>query len=223
MEHGQDMEGTKGITGIILAGGRSSRFGSNKALALLEGETLIGRACRVLSSLFDEVIIITNRPEEYDFLAFKKFPDIYPGSGPMSGIHSALKNTGTVAVFTAACDMPLLDERLIRFMAGLFVEEQRRQGPLPAAIIPRFEGRLQPLHAIYTKRALPALEGLLEEERPKMANLAEIAPCRIVPEEDVLAQLDRKRLAAGLHPFRNINRKGELEEIERAILRYRLE
>ncbi len=214
------LEKIRGITGVVLAGGQSSRFGSNKALALLEGESLIGRACRVLSGLFDEVIIITNRPEEYSFLPFKKFQDIYPGFGPMSGIHSALNHAITEAVFTTACDMPLLDERLIRFMVGLFAEDQGRKGPRPAAIIPRFEGRLQPLHAIYSKRALKALEELLKGKRPKMANLADMVPCRIVPEEDVLAQLDRRRLEAGLHPFRNINRKDDLKEIEAATCRY---
>jgi len=71
-----------GITGVILAGGQSRRFGANKALALLAGRRLIEHPAGVLSGLFAQRLLVTNTPEQYDFLGWPMIADRFPGAGP---------------------------------------------------------------------------------------------------------------------------------------------
>ncbi|MEI7817936.1 MAG: formate dehydrogenase accessory sulfurtransferase FdhD, partial [Desulfuromonadales bacterium] len=94
----------EGVTGIILAGGASSRMGSNKALLEVDGTPIITRTYKILSSLFHEVIVVTNSPQDYDFLPCRKVPDIYPGYGSIAGLHSALTHSNTAHSFVTACD-----------------------------------------------------------------------------------------------------------------------
>ena len=78
-------------TGVILAGGASSRFGSNKALALLRGRPIISHVAAVLEKTFHSHLLVTNSPETYQFLGWQMTTDIHPGQGPLAGIHSALQ------------------------------------------------------------------------------------------------------------------------------------
>ena len=80
----------EGITGIILAGGKSSRFGSNKALAKFNGTPLIERAAGVLGRIFKNLMIITNSPLEYSYLKIPLYQDIVKGLGPVGGIYTGL-------------------------------------------------------------------------------------------------------------------------------------
>ncbi len=144
----------KGVTGVILAGGASSRMGSNKALLPQKGARFIEGIYRILVKLFEEVIVITNSPEQYTFLPCRKVPDLYPGKGVLAGIHSGLVHSRDPAIFTVACDMPYLNAELIRYQASL---------PTGAdLIIPSTDKGFEPLHALYRKACLPALEELLQ-------------------------------------------------------------
>ncbi len=83
------------ITGIILAGGKSTRMGENKSLLSLNGKTVIERVVDLMKSIFKEVILITNTPEEYDFIKIPKYKDIFEYKGPLAGIHSGLTHSNT--------------------------------------------------------------------------------------------------------------------------------
>jgi hypothetical protein len=87
------------ITGVILAGGRSSRFGSNKALAMVDGKPLIRHVADLMSSLFAECLLVTNTPVEYRFLSLPMTSDHYRDSGPLAGIHAALLQINTDRAF----------------------------------------------------------------------------------------------------------------------------
>jgi molybdopterin-guanine dinucleotide biosynthesis protein A len=76
--------------GIILAGGKSSRFKANKALAMIESQRLIDRIVAVLASVFPKIILVTNTPEQYKMLGVQMVMDIIPKKGPLSGIHAGL-------------------------------------------------------------------------------------------------------------------------------------
>ena len=78
------------VTAVILAGGPSSRMKSNKALLPYRGGRFIDAIYRLLSSIFSDVILVTNNPEQYEFLPCNKVPDIYKGMGVLAGIHSGL-------------------------------------------------------------------------------------------------------------------------------------
>lgn len=169
-----------GITGVILAGGASSRMGSNKALLLHHGGRMIEGVYRTLSTLFAEVIIVTNSPELYQFIPCRKVADIYPGKGVMSGIHAGLSQSSEAAVFVVACDMPHLQSDLIRHLATAAWGAD--------LVLPFTPGGFEPLHAIYRKECLPALEELLREERQqRVAALFSRVKVHNVPSEEIAA------------------------------------
>ena len=101
------------VTGVILAGGQSSRMGSNKALLPFQGGRFIEAIHRQFSELFPEVLLVTNNPEQYTFLPCSKVADIYPGLGALAGLHSGLYHAANPHIFAAACDMPWLNSSLI--------------------------------------------------------------------------------------------------------------
>ncbi|HEY4745534.1 MAG TPA: formate dehydrogenase accessory sulfurtransferase FdhD, partial [Desulfuromonadaceae bacterium] len=108
-----------GIAGVILAGGESRRMGRNKAMLTVGGERMIESAYRCLAELFDEVLLVTNTPEVYDFIPCRKINDIYPGMGPLAGIHAALSACNAERAFVTGCDMPSLNAALIRELCAM--------------------------------------------------------------------------------------------------------
>ena len=170
-------EKVKGVTGVILAGGASSRMGSNKALLPQKGVRFIEVIYRTLAELFEEVIVVTNTPEQYAFLPCKKVPDLYPGKGVLAGIHSGLFHSSEPAIFTVACDMPHLNTALIRHLVSLSAGVD--------IVIPSTEGGMEPLHALYRKGCQPALEELLQESAQVrvVAILSRVQVRKVLPEE----------------------------------------
>ncbi len=142
-----------GVSGVILAGGKSSRMGSNKALLPYKGGRFIEAIHRQMSEIFAEVIIVTNNPEQYEFLPCRKVPDIFPGAGALAGIHSGLYHSSNPAIFAVACDMPYLNNELIRHLAG--------QADAGSVLIPEGPAGLEPLHAVYGRDCLAAIEETL--------------------------------------------------------------
>ena len=146
----------EGITGIILAGGKSSRFGSNKALAKFNGKPLIERATGVLGRIFKNLIIITNSPLEYSYLKIPLYQDIVKGLGPVGGIYTGLDALDDGWAFFCACDMPFINEGLVRYLAGV------RDGF--DAVVPKVDWKIEPLHALYSKNCLPAIKELINKK-----------------------------------------------------------
>jgi molybdopterin-guanine dinucleotide biosynthesis protein A len=179
------------VTGVILAGGSSSRMKSNKALLPCRGELFIERVHRLLSNLFRDVILVTNTPELYRFLPCPAVPDIFPGMGSLAGIHSGLRHSRTPYIFVVACDMPSLNKALIRHM----VEEINGQD----VIIPESDGGLEPLHAVFGKGALPVMEDALSRGNRKIVDCCNRLNETIIPKE-VVAEID-----PGFRSFKNIN------------------
>lgn len=169
----------QGVTGVILAGGAASRMGSNKALLPRNGERFIEGIHRTLEELFEEVIVVTNTPEQYDFLSCRKVPDLYPGKGVLAGIHSGLMHSEAPAIFTVACDMPTLNAALIRHLCSLSAGVD--------LVISSTDRGFEPLHALYGKGCLPALEQLLQSEvnRRVIALLSRVHAREVFPEEIV--------------------------------------
>ena len=151
------MDKIKGIAGVILAGGRSTRFGSNKALAIVNGKPLIHNVADLMSGLFQECLLVTNTPEEYDFLSLPMTSDRHKGSGPLAGIHAALQEVSETRAFVVACDMPNLSPELIQYLCS--INEQDYD-----AIIPMLKKGLEPLFGIYHKKALPVIEAHLQKK-----------------------------------------------------------
>ncbi len=141
------------ITGVILSGGKSSRMGMNKALLKIGEITIIEKIAKLLESTFEKVILITNTPEDYEFLGIPIFEDLFKNKGPLAGIHSALKNSTKNKIFVLPCDMPLITKDLIAYIVNYNSEK-----PI---IIYSVGGLLQPLVGVYSKQILKKLEYFL--------------------------------------------------------------
>jgi FdhD protein len=198
------------VAGVILAGGESSRMGRNKALLEVNGERMVEAVYRCMAELFDEILLVTNTPEIYDFIPCRKVADIYPGMGPLGGIQAALASCAAERAFVTACDMPGLNPRLIREL-----------GRLPGgvdAVIPETSSGLEPLHAVYAKSGLPRMEKMLQEGERSILTFIDRAKIRLVPRDRVAAldpdyasfrnvntPEDYQRLAHGTQPGKNVH------------------
>jgi len=138
------------ITAVILAGGKSSRMGSDKAFLNLGTDTMIGELISRLKKTFTEIIIIAEDVKKYERFGLEVFGDILPDKGPLGGIYTALMRSGTFSNFIFACDAPFVDLDLIRYMID------KAEGA--DIVVPRHDGVFEPLCAIYSKRCIEPIE-----------------------------------------------------------------
>ncbi len=193
-------------TGIVLAGGKSSRMGFNKALVEFGGRRLIEIAVDRLSGLFPEVLIIANDPDLYAYLGVTILPDLVPNSGSLGGLYTGLASASHPRAFFAACDMPFLNPDLI----SLLVREAEGWD----VVVPRVAGELHPMHAVYAKPCLPYMKEAIEGGRLKIAGF--FPRVRVKPiDEATLRTVDPDLLG-----LMNLNTPLELERAE-AIRRQR--
>ncbi|MDX1775751.1 MAG: molybdenum cofactor guanylyltransferase [Desulfobulbales bacterium] len=185
------------ITGVILAGGRSSRFGSNKALAEVDGKPLIQHVVAKMAGLFAECLLVTNTPEEYRFLSLPMTGDRYRESGPLAGIHAALLQIKTESAFVVACDMPNLSPDLIRYICSINGQEYD-------VIIPWLESGQEPLFGLYRKTSLATIDSCLQQKDCQIIKALDDLRVRRVRETEILS------IAGDLSCFRNINRPEDL-------------
>ena len=146
----------KDINGFILAGGKSSRMGTDKALLYIEEKKIIEIAAEKLKKVFKKVFIITNNSVDYSFLNFKTYTDIYKNKGPLSGIHSALVNSDTENNFIISCDTPLISSELIKIIINTESDK--------SVIIPKTKRGIEPLCGVYSKQCLPSIKNILLSE-----------------------------------------------------------
>jgi molybdenum cofactor guanylyltransferase len=164
-------------TGALVAGGKATRMGGRpKGLLRVGGEPVAARSLRIFGELFAGAMVVANDPAPYAALGAPVVPDAIPGKGAPGGVHAALAAAPTPWVFTAACDMPFLSSRALRFLWD-------RRGDAPAVLI-RFAGRLEPLHAFWSRACLPELERRLREGDPSLQALARVVGARVVEEEE---------------------------------------
>ena len=179
------------ITAFVLAGGRSSRMGSDKALLSFGDQTLLQRSLKTASALAPTVCIVgsTDRYQPFGDV----IEDIYPGCGPLGGIHAALAATRTELNLILSVDMPLMSAE---FLGWLVQEAMTTQHVI---IVPQAAGGYQPLCATYRRGAAAAAEQALKAGDYKVDHLFSRVPTRIITEQEIVA--------AGFSPeiFRNIN------------------
>ncbi len=138
--------------GFVLAGGRSSRMGRDKALLPFRGGALAEFVARTVRDAAGSVVLVGN-PELYAPLGLSAIPDLYPGEGPLAGILTALAYSSASWNLVVACDMPGITVEVLRNLF-YYAATPGTDAVLPAGP----SGRLEPLCAIYHVRALPALE-----------------------------------------------------------------
>ncbi len=184
---------------VILAGGKSSRMGRNKALLDFGGETLIGRLYRILTEEFDEVFISANDPKTYRFLGAPIVRDVFADGSSLAGIHAGLLRSPAQHCFFAACDMPFLNIELVRYLGRIADDYD--------VIIPESESGLEPLHSFYSRRCIPYIEEQLQRGDLKVIDFFDRVNVRRVTREEV-REYDPEELS-----YFNINTQ---EKYERA-------
>lgn len=179
----------------ILAGGKGSRMSyKNKALLIYKDKTFIQNLIEGGEN-FGEIIIITNDKEAYKDFNLKVVQDIYKEKGPLGGVYTALKNSKYNKVFCIACDMPLLKKETLEKIANVDFNED--------ILIPKVDGRMQPLCAIYSKTLIEDMEKHLMLNKNKMIDIIEKNNYRIL--ETNLSNID----------FYNVNTHEQYNKLEK--------
>ncbi|HXG52940.1 MAG TPA: NTP transferase domain-containing protein [candidate division Zixibacteria bacterium] len=162
---------------VILAGGRSSRMGRAKALLPFAGRPLVCHLAATLGSLFDEVIVVAAPGQELPELPARVVRDAVPHQGPVGGICYGLAAARSELCFVTSCDVAFLNLRLISYLLS--------RAPGYDVVVPRWEDRLQPLHAVYRRTVVPLLEEQLRTGELRPVYLFDKVPCLQLGEEEI--------------------------------------
>ena len=186
---------------VILAGGKSSRFGRDKSLEKIDGKSIVERTVEKCLPVFDEVMISSNRKAKFGIPGVPELSDVYVGMGPLGGIHSALLAAKNDAVFFAACDMPFFSVDLAQHIveAGADIN----------ACVPRVGEKTEPLFGVYRKALLPLVVQMLEEGDRSLHHLLARADARILDCTDWVAAHGEE------NAFFNMNYQADLETLKK--------
>ena len=187
---------SKGLTTAIMAGGQSSRMGTDKSFIPLLGKPMIEYVIDQLDGLGSELILITNQREEYAYLDCATYGDLIPDKGPLGGLYTALSHSSNPHVLVVACDMPWLNRSLLDHMISLRHEAD--------AVVPRWMKHPEPLHAIYSKKCIPPILSCIEEDKLQMVAFYSKIAVRYLERQEI-AKFDEHGRS-----FANINTPEEL-------------
>ncbi|MDP2912044.1 MAG: molybdenum cofactor guanylyltransferase [Candidatus Omnitrophota bacterium] len=165
------------MTAIILAGGKSSRFGRDKALVKIDGMPIIKRQINILAGIFKTVLVVTDNTRRYRLRGVKIIRDIIPEKGPLGGIYSGLMASDSFYNFVTACDMPFLNIGLVRYML--------KKAAGYDAVVVRFNGRAHPLCAVYTKNCLVLAGIRISKDNLKLSGLLKNVKTRVISEMEI--------------------------------------
>ncbi len=188
------------ITGAILAGGLSKRYGQNKAFLELAGMRLIDRVAAEMRKIFKEVILITNEKAHYEYLGIPVIEDLIKELGPLGGIYTGLMRIPNEAGFFVACDMPFISPQLVRYMVDIRDNY--------AAVVPLGASGIEPLHAIYTRTCLGPIKDLLNAQQYQVRLFYERVSVRYVTPEEI------RKFVSPQAVFLNINTPAEFAKIQ---------
>lgn len=187
------------ITGVILGGGQSRRMGRDKRRLEWEGEPFLDRVSRLMSALFEEVLVVTAQ-EDYDcsHLPVRLVTDKIPKKGSLGGLYTGLMEAKNTVTFVVACDMPFLNRESISRLCLLSDSD---------VVVVKLSTGLQPLHARYSKSCIPIIEKMIQEEDLKIQDL--------VTQPGLSVEIIRESLFDDIDPhrqsFMNINTPADLE------------
>lgn len=183
---------------VVLAGGKSSRMGSPKALLRFDDEPILVHIVRTLGRMFSEIIVVAAPDQELPSLPVTVVRDQVAHQGPVGGLCYGLKATGTDFSFVTSCDVAFLNPELISYLVSRISEYD--------VVVPHWQQRLQPLHAVYRRSVLPLLEDQLARAQLRPVYLFDrVRTCRI--DEDEIRRFDPDGLS-----FLNMNTPQDYEE-----------
>jgi len=192
------------LTAFILAGGKSTRMGTDKAFVDCAGRTLLARALELTRSVAFDVRIVGSKEK---FAAFAPVvEDVIRDCGPLGGIHAALRASSTELNVMLAVDVPFVSRAFLQYLIA-----QARRAPEAAVVVPRGDGGWQPLCAVYHREFASVAERALLAGRNKIDRLFDEVRTRVIEQEE----LEGAGFSSAV--FRNLNTPEELEaELRRA-------
>ena len=143
----------KDITAIVLAGGKSKRMGKEKALLHIGEKTLIEIMIDKLKTLFPNIILSTNSPENFTFLKIRMIEDFYKNVGPLGGIHAGLTESNTEKNFIISCDLPLMSTEMIEYLCNFNSSKK--------IVVCKSGDYIEPTFGIYSREILEDIEVIL--------------------------------------------------------------
>ena len=203
------------VSGLVLAGGQSRRMGRDKAFLDFAGTPLIERVIERVQSVCAETIIVANNLESYSRFGLRVVRDVYPGKGSLGGIFSGLQEVSAEYALVVACDLPFINEALLRYLISLAPQADviipRSHAPTgKAKDATRYEhlavkdSGLQATQAIYSRRCLEPMRVRLLADDLRIINFFDEVCVRVV-EPDEVARFDPQMLS-----FCNLNSPGDL-------------
>lgn len=183
-----------GITGIVLAGGKSSRMGADKGLLLFRGKPLVTWTTELLGGFCHRILISSNN-KDYEVFGYQVVEDVYKDSGPMSGIASCLAVSESEVNLVLTCDMPFVDATVIEALI-----QQSGSGMFVVPLDER--GFAEPLCGIYLKSTLPLIESSIRTGAFKMTSLFSKGGVKYLRTDEYSKPFDSRW-------FTNINTPGE--------------
>ncbi len=187
----------KHITGIILAGGKSSRMGTDKGFLKLNGKTFVQHSIDALTPLVSKIIIVSDH-EKYDSLGYQRITDTIKNAGPVSGILSGLEASKTNYNFVLSCDIPLITTTVLKQLLSAY-------SPDKTIIQAESNGKSMPLIAFYKTQVKQVFKHYLEQNERRLRVVVKACQFKTVPLND-----NQKRATL------NINTKEELKHIKDA-------
>jgi molybdopterin-guanine dinucleotide biosynthesis protein A len=194
------------VSVAIMAGGKSSRMGTDKAFVTLQGRTLIAHLLERVAGIGQrETFLVANHPADYAHLGLPMFTDVLPGKGSLGGIYTAIQVSQSAYTLVLAVDMPLVRPALLRYMVSLC------EGDAHDVIVPRVGGHLEGLHAIYGRRCLDPIRQQLDADRLKVIGFYDAVRVRLVDEPE------HRRFDPDGGSFFNVNTPADLAEAARLV------
>lgn len=196
-------------TAVILAGGRSSRMGFDKQLLEIDPshKHLAVYLAEKLLEQFREVLVVTNTPQLYQGLPVRTCSDIYPGEGPISGMHSAFCHCDSEYIFVMACDMTQFSPAYARYQAERIDREQSR-----ACVTMRGE-KMEPFHAFYHRSLLEDMEKRLAAHKTSIFQLLRKYQITEITQEEMRPYADPETL------FLNLNTPQDYKEYGNSLVK----
>lgn len=166
--------------GVILAGGKSTRMGQDKAFLPLYNKPVISHIVQEIKTLFDTIIVVANEPAAYSFLQVPVVSDRYQDMGPLAGMETAMFHQEADIYAITACDMPFIDQEIYRYLLGQATDYD--------AVVPIFENRLHPLAGVYKRSVLPVIQDQLDHGNRKVRSIFDPVRVQYVQTYDSISE-----------------------------------
>lgn len=185
-------------TAIVIAGGKSTRMGFDKAFMKIGNNSCIELIIQKLKRHFNEIIIVSDKPNKYKITNVKSTHDEIKNAGPLGGLHAGLKISSSFYNYLIACDMPVISDELIIHIKNLLLLK-------PDIIACKNKGFIEPFHAVYSKNLTTKIEQEIKTGKYSLFNLMSKSKTEIISYDTIM------KVCKNTYVFTNLNTRQELD------------